>query len=129
MSTSDFIFKPVANKAESHTTKEYYYCVFGEHDFIDTDNNPRMNKEAPKTLAKYIETETYKKYLIKVGTHGRIYNPMGMYSEGNEAKFLAKIGKHEWSFKSVNKDIFDKYINFLRTKNIAWLNNAERDMI
>jgi hypothetical protein len=52
-----------------------------------------------------------------------------MYSEGNESRFLAKIGKNEWSFKSVNKDIFDKYVNFLRTKNIAWLNNAERDMI
>ena len=129
MSTSDFIFKPVPNKPTDSTNTEYYYCIFGEHDFIDDENNPRMNKESPKTLAKYIDSETNSRYFIKIGTHGRIYNPMGMYSEGNESKFLAKIGKNEWSFKSVNKDIFDKYVNFLRTKNIAWLNNAERDMI
>lgn len=129
MSTSDFIFKPVPNKTTNSTNTEYYYCIFGEHDFIDNENNPRMNRESPKTLAKYIDGETNGRYFIKTGTHGRIYNPMGMYSEGNESKFLAKIGKNEWSFKSVNKDIFDKYVNFLRTKNIAWLNNAERDMI
>lgn len=129
MSKSDFIFRPVTNKPVNTTSTEYYYCIFGEHDFIDQDNNPRMNKESPKTLAKSVDGESQTRYFIKVGTHGRIYNPMGMYTEGNEAKFLAKIGKNEWSFKSVNKEIFDKYINFLRTKNIAWLNNAERDMI
>lgn len=129
MSTSDFIFRPVTNKPIDANNTEYYYCIFGEHDFIDEDNNPRMNKESSKTLAKYIHGEIGNRYFIKVGTHGRIYNPMGMYSEGNESKFLAKIGKSEWVFKSVNKDIFDKYVHFLRTKNIAWLNNAERDMI
>ena len=129
MSTSDFIFRPVTNKPVNPSSTEYYYCIFGEHDFIDDQNNPRMNKESPKTLAKYVDGEISTRYLIKVGTTGRIYNPMGMYSEGNESRFLAKIGKNEWSFKSVNKDIFDKYVNFLRTKNIAWLNNAERDMI
>jgi hypothetical protein len=129
MSTSDFIFRPVTNKPVDSSNTEHYYCIFGEHDFIDDQNNPRMNKESPKTLAKYIDGEISSRYFIKVGTHGRIYNPIGMYSEGNESRFLAKIGKNEWSFKSVNKDIFDKYVNFLRTKNIAWLNNAERDMI
>ena len=129
MSTSDFIFRPATNKPVNTSSTEYYYCIFGEHDFIDDQNNPRMNKESPKTLAKYVDGEISTRYLIKVGAHGRIYNPMGMYSEGNESRFLAKIGKNEWSFKSVNKDIFDKYVNFLRTKNIAWLNNAERDMI
>jgi hypothetical protein len=51
-----------------------------------------------------------------------------MYSEGQNNKFLSKIGREEWQFKEVNEKIFDLYLNFLSTKNIAWLNNAEREL-
>jgi hypothetical protein len=129
MTASNFIFRPIPDKPETNTTSENFFCVFGEHEFLDDDHNPQTSKETPKTLAKSVQTTDSIRYFIKVGTHGRVYNPIGMYSEGKESKFLAKIGKNEWVFKSVNKDIFDKYVNFLRTKNIAWLNNAERDMI
>ncbi len=30
--------------------------------------------------------------------------------------------------KEVNAKVFDLYINFLATKNTAWLNNAEREL-
>jgi hypothetical protein len=131
MSTSDkdFIFNPNATKPNTIVRKETYYCVIGEHDYLDQDNNPRLKQESPKTLAKIIETASSTKFYIKTGTYGRIYNPIGMYSEGKESKFLAKIGKNEWNFKEVNKGIFDQYVTFLRTKNIAWLNNAERELI
>jgi hypothetical protein len=54
---------------------------------------------------------------------------MGMFSEGKSEKFLSKIGRKEYNFKQVNQEIFDMYLNFLSTKNIAWLNNAEREMV
>ncbi|NBU33453.1 hypothetical protein EBZ38_14480 [bacterium] len=125
----DFIFHPNPSKPNNVNRKETYYCVLGEHDYLDQDNNPRLTKETSKTLAKIIETSLSTKFFIKVGTYGRIYNPIGMYSEGKESKFLAKIGKNEWVFKEVNKGIFDQYVTFLRTKNIAWLNNAERELL
>jgi hypothetical protein len=50
-----------------------------------------------------------------------------MYSEGTAKKQMRHAGKPEWEFKETNEVVFNKYINFLRTKNIAWLNNAERE--
>ena len=41
---------------------------------------------------------------------------------------MSKIGKNEYNFSKVNQRVFDMYLNFLRTKNIAWLNNAEREL-
>ena len=53
---------------------------------------------------------------------------MGMFAEGKANKFVAKLGKKEFEFKEVNYKIFEMYIKFLSTKNIAWLNNAEREL-
>lgn len=125
----DFIFTPNTNKPTAIQRTESFYCFLGDHEFLDQNNNPRISKETSKVLAKVVNTSTYTKYFIKTGIYGRIYNPIGMYSEGKENQFLAKIGKSEWNFKEVNKGIFDQYVNFLRTKNIAWLNNAERELI
>ena len=105
-----------------------YYTVIGQHKFLDNDNNPRLDKESDKVFAKKIVSNNKSKFYIKVGTYGKIYNPIGLYSEGTENKFLSKIGKKAWEFKEVNNKIFDMYISFLRTKNIAWINNAEREM-
>lgn len=126
-SMDNYIFNPRPVKQSDRTEK--LYTVLGDHDFIDEDNNPRIKKSLNKTLAKSIESNGTIKYLIKIGQYGQIYNPMGMYSEGQNNKFLAKIGRNAWEFKEVNQQIFDMYINFLRTKNLAWLNNAERGLI
>ncbi|NDB58966.1 hypothetical protein EB001_10995, partial [bacterium] len=69
-----------------------------------------------------------RKFFIKIGTYGKVFNPIGMYSEGQNNKFLSKIGRQEWQFKEVNEKTFDLYLNFLSTKNIAWLSNAEREL-
>lgn len=103
------------------------YTIYGKHDFIDNGKNPRVNEEKT-ALAKKIKLNSKTKYYIKVGAYGKIYNPMGLYSEGTSNKFLAKVGKNAWEFTEVNQKVFDMYISFLRTKNQAWLNNAEREL-
>jgi len=50
-----------------------------------------------------------------------------MYSEGMAKKQLRHAGRPEWEFKETNEQVFTKYIKFLKTKNTAWLNNAERE--
>lgn len=128
--SKDFIFNPnVQQNTPATERKESLYCFFGEHDFLDSENNPRLSKDNAKVLAKIVATPSSTRFFIKTGPYGRIYNPIGMYSEGTENKFLAKIGKNEWNFREVNKGIFDQYVNFLRTKNTAWLTNAERELI
>lgn len=105
-----------------------YYTIFGKHDDLDENRNPIVAKENENAFAKKVVSNTKTRYYIKTGVYGKIYNPIGLYSEGTSAKFLAKTGKPAWQFKEVNSKIFDMYVSFLRTKNIAWLNNAEREM-
>lgn len=116
------------NNKPTPTNHVEYYTIIGQHHFLDNDKNPRVNEVSDKVFAKKNISDTKIRYYIKVGTYGKIYNPIGLYSEGTENKFLSKIGKRAWEFKEVNNRIFDMYINFLRTKNIAWINNAEREM-
>lgn len=127
----NYIFSPRKSTSdESSNTEPVYFTLYGQHDFIDDDGNPRANIDNKSILAKtsISENNNQSYYFLKVGAHGRIFNPMGLYSEGKQLKFMSKIGKNEFEFKKVNKKVFDLYLNFLRTKNIAWLNNAEREM-
>lgn len=127
---SDYIFSPNKEKQKTvYTSSNIYYTIIGFQDHIDDNKRPVLHKESDKCFAKVINTEDNKKYYIKIGTYGRLYNPIGMYSEGNSNKFLSRSGKNEYSFKEVDSGIFDMYINFLSTKNLAWLNNAERAMM
>ena len=122
----DFI---IDHNKEITTDKDTsYYCMIGHHDFIDGDKNPRSNKDNNNACAKKIITTNSTKFYVKIGLYGKIYNHIGMFSEGTGAKFLAKTGKKAWDYKQVNSKVFDMYICFLKTKNQAWLNNAEREL-
>lgn len=122
-----FIFHQSPKELDSKTIE--YFTLIGDNDYLDDQERPRSNAENKFTVAKSIQVnKNPAKYYIKVGAYGKIYNPIGLYSEGKNTKFLAKIGKNEYEYREVNQQIFDMYINFLKTKNIAWLNNAEREM-
>lgn len=105
-----------------------YYTILGDHDQIDENGHPICLNENTKVCAKLKKTENKTRYFIKTGLHGKIYNPIGMYSEGTSAKFLSRIGKNAWSYKEVNQRVFDMYLSFLKSKNLAWLNNAQREL-
>lgn len=122
---------PIVHQTQHIENKtDYFYTVIGKHDFIDFDNRPRSNAESSEILAKKTITDNGNyRYYLKVGQHGKLFNPIGLFSEGNNKKFNSKFGKKEWNFKEVNQEIFNMYINFLTTKNTAWLNNAERAMV
>jgi hypothetical protein len=121
------IFKIKNNQKETHSYQRY--TLFGQHDDLDQEGNPTTLKE--KNTYAYIksnEDQSKQSYYIKVGLYGKVYNPIGLYSEGKANKFLSKVGKNEYNFAKVNQRVFDMYLNFLRTKNLAWLNNAEREL-
>lgn len=129
----NYIFSPRTEKSTTIQSKQEfkYFTLYGNHDFIDDDGNPRSEKKENKNILAKTEPSNNNQqyYYLKVGAHGRIFNPIGLYSEGKQEKFLSKIGKNEFEFRKVNQKVFDLYLNFLRTKNLAWLNNAEREMI
>lgn len=106
-------------------TEDSYYTFFGFQDYLDDDGNTRQKTEQSNTFAK-IKSE---KYYVKIGLDNRLYNPIGMFSEGQHNKVLSKIGKNEFNFTRVNSKVFNLYLSFLRTKNLAWLNNANRELL
>jgi hypothetical protein len=107
--------------------EDEYFTVSGLEDYLDINNNPRVTSpEDNKILAKKVTREDNStKYSIKIDSNGKIYNPVSMYVD--KESFLDKVCRGSEKFKEVNFKIFNMYIHFLRTKNLAWINNAERE--
>ena len=115
------------------------YTIAGKEDFLDEDGYPIVNiandmlplaeieERTDAYAAKVVVGRTTKHY-IKKGKYGRLFNPIGLYSEGNAKKNMKHAGKMEWTLQTVNARTFNFYLNFLRTKNLAYLNNAEREV-
>ncbi len=120
------IFHP--KKVEQSHRSAAYYTIVGKQTSFDTDENPVLDSDGPNVLAKKITTDNRSRFYIKVGPFGKIYNPIGIFSEGRGNKYLKQAGKEEWPFEEVNNRVFNLYLSFLRTKNQAHLNMAEREL-
>lgn len=123
---TDFSIQHSSNETEDKSME--FYTLIGKHEYIDSNRNPRSSSETSDVCAKKVIGEQSTKFFIKTGLYGKVYDPIGLYSEGTGAKFLARAGKKAWEFKQVNSKVFDMYLSFLRTKNKAWLTNAEREL-
>ena len=118
------------DKEENNDSSTEVFTIYGKQEFQDSEGFPRLeesNEDHADAYAKKIVVGRRTKYYVKRGRYGRLYNPIGLYSEGTARKQMRHAGHPEWQFKETTKQVFDKYINFLKTKNVAWLNNAERD--
>lgn len=111
-------------KNEPEDTDLKYYTSLGSGDYIDEEGNARQTEQQDNTFAKSKSGN----FFIKVGPDNRAYNPIGMFSEGQYNKILSRIGKKEFNFKKVNKRVFELYLSFLKTNNLAWLNNTNREL-
>lgn|GEM_PF-1642139 len=119
----------------------YYevYTFFGKHDYLDENKNPLLdyeidekNKDEVFSLKDAYALKFTKgnrsNYYVKRNRHGRLYDPVGMYSEGRADIFMNEAGRPQWKFEPVSKKVFDLYVNYLKTKNPAWINNANREV-
>tara|TARA_Y100000310_G_scaffold303187_1_gene341286 strand:- start:67 stop:489 length:423 start_codon:yes stop_codon:yes gene_type:complete len=98
---------------------------------VDFKATKTIDPESPHCYAKRVtisgEGGTRYKLYVKFGLDGFMYNPWGLYSEGTNNKMAKHSGKMAWAFRQVNDKSFSYYLDFLRTRNTAWLNNAERE--
>jgi hypothetical protein len=116
-------------RPESNDDKTYhYYTIVGKQQDFDEDNNPILLNDSTEVLAKKTVSSRKTRYFVKIGPHGNIFNPIGIFSEGRSNKFLKQAGKPEWQFKEVNQRVFNLYLSFLRTKNIGHITLAQREM-
>lgn len=122
---SEFIFEQNAKKTVATTE---LYCVVGLEDFLDNDNNPRTENQNTTLAKKVIRDDGSIRYSVRLAKDGRLYNPLSVY--GEEKKYtLYENNPNAVRFKDVNFRCFGHYLNFLKTKNAAYFNNAEREAI
>lgn len=107
---------------------EEYYTLLGEEDFIK-DNKSMRNHDDSKVYAKRIQRKDGSfKNLIRLTSNSKLYNPLSIYGQEKANAFLDRTCKSNNKFKTVNDKAFNWYLQFLSTKNISWLYNAEREV-
>ena len=89
-----------------------------------------IDVNSPKCYAKKTtiqsESGVKEKFYIKYDDKGFMFDPWGLYTEGTENKKL--YGDESTGLlKKVSKKSFSHYLDYLRTRNKAWLHNAERE--
>jgi len=115
------------------TREETVYTMKGDEDYLNNGGYPCLSigmeeaQENEKAYALKVCIDEKETYYAKLGTYGRLFNPIGLYSEGTSSQELKHAGKPRWMLQSVDKKVFDFYLDFLRTKNLSYFNNAERE--
>lgn len=132
----DAIYRPHSNEQleslnnpnEEVEVENKFYTILGRQEFIDGDGYPRATEDdVINHLAKMqVVNNRLPRYFVKLSAHGTLVNPI---SPMNQMSYSIK--KEEYTngkYVEVNKRVFKFYIDFLKTKNNAYLINAEREM-
>ena len=126
MNENQFIFNQ-KRQADPESLVEYF-TISGSEDFFDDDQMPRQNSESEKTYAKKtIRPDGSVKYSIRLSLSNKLYDPTSKYGLDKTKSFLDNTVRNENRFKNVSYKTFELYLSFLKTKNVSWLLNAERE--
>ena len=120
------IFKSSGDVKEDLLQQEFF-TLSGNEEFTLQDT-PRRHKADDGVYAKRIQKKdgTFK-LSIRTSTDGKLYNPMSIYGEEKKSTLLDNVCKSNEKFRTVSPKTFDLYIQFLTSKNLAYLYNAERE--
>ena len=128
-----FVIDPSREPPEERTVT--VYTVIGKEDYIEDNSGlPCLSVELddaesnPYAHAMKIVGLSGCRFFVKQGPYGKLFNPLGLFSEGQESKVTRHTGRLQWELKEVKERVFDFYVNFLRTKNLSYINNAEREL-
>lgn len=119
-----------------------FYVVQGQHDFLDGEGYPRANQEKNEVCAKAIPDKPTKhfgdsrgsdyRYYIRMDADQELFNPVKILSTVKNKKnnhFINSVCKNTNAFKEVTPTIFSKYIEYLKSKDIRWLKEAQRELV
>lgn len=124
----DFIFKQERTVTRQET-KEEFFTLVGKEEFIDDNNNPRLTNENNTDIyaKRILRDDGSYRYSIRLSDSGKLFNPLSIYDDKKNKNFIERVCRSSDKFRNVNGQAFDLYLSFLKTKNLAWLNNAERE--
>lgn len=123
-----FIFNQT--NEQSGTSTAVYYTMYGEHEALDELGNPIVT-EPNKSKALAYKTQKVNgdhRYMIRTNYSKKLYNPLSIYGKDKSFNLLDNITRSNIEYKEVNSNAFAFYLKFLSSKNIAWLNKAEREI-
>lgn len=119
-----------------------YYTLLGLEDHLDDDGYPKLDQDNNKGYAKKVKNKKSKsvsdrnvsfRFYIKMDPNNNIINPVLLHSEKNHNlrtnNRLNQTCKETEQYKEVSESIFNKYLEFLKTKNSKWLNAAQRELL
>jgi hypothetical protein len=113
-----------------------YYTLKGQEDFLDEDGFPRINNpNSSKVYAKCIRNKLSKnfngnnrfRFYITSKANNKPYNPIQNKAIPEAYEFVNSVCKGGIVFVEVNQTTFQKYIEFLKSKNTRWLLDIERE--
>lgn len=123
---TDSIYTKKRDVTETSNTE--FFTIYGEEEFL-VDGYPQRKHDDTLVYAKKIQKrDGMYKYMIKLSNNGKLYNPVAIVGEEKRSTFLDKICRSNDKFKIVNEKAFNWYVEFLKSKNLAWFYNAEREI-
>lgn len=125
---NDFLFTINENKQD--TTEYKFYSLVGQEDFVDDAGNPMVRQDGTKVLAKKITRgDSPTQYFIRLSTNNKLYNPVSQVGEDKSTSIVDNTCRPTNRFAPVSPAVFEYYLQFLSSKNLLWLNKAEREKI
>jgi len=104
------------------------YTLSGEIGIEDNDVNLLVTSNGEQICAKTISRiDGSIKHMIRIDSNNKFYNPISIYGTENNKTFLDRICRSNQKFREVSEKTLNLYVKFLQSKNILWLNNAERE--
>jgi hypothetical protein len=125
---SDYIYQQ-STPIKTNETEELLYTTKSYAEFIDDDDNPRTNNEDLAFAQIKKRPDGSVRYMIKLNAQSKPYNILSIYGESSPSKFLDTVCRQQHKYKSVNMNVFEMYLKFLKTENLSWLHYVEREMI
>jgi len=127
---NDFIFnsKSIFVDKSNNETEIELFTTPDKADYTDNNNIARSKEDNNFIYAKkYTRKNGTIKYTVRMGNNSKFVNPFTIYDKEHENLFINNVCRSSDKFKEVSVKVFKLYIQFLNTKNIAYLNNAERE--
>lgn len=125
-------------KTNTELNESIFYTISGLETSVDQDGYPIIDKDSEKVYAKKIRNRkdknlhgniTYSFY-IKLYSKNKLYNPLEKHTvEKQSISYVDKVCKSNELFVEVNKSVFEMYLEFLKTKRLAWLESAQRAIV
>lgn len=115
-----------------------FYTSKRDSEFFDENEYPRCSQDCTKVLAKSVYNKKSKhmtgdvvhaSYYLRILPNKNLIDSRQLYAmTEKKSSYVDSICKSDQEFLEVSKDTFQKYINFLKSENIQWLNMAQKDI-